>query len=69
MRYFVEPNVAEPKMLVRIDWAMGIAQVIGPNQTKWTQRDSLYDMLHDSDGAEITEELASKIASKWGGAL
>ena len=69
MRYFVEPNVAEPKLLVRIDWAMRIAQVIGPNQTKWTQRDSLYDMLHDSDGAEITEKLASKIASEWGGAL
>jgi hypothetical protein len=66
-QWFVEPSVAEPRLLVQVDGFE--AKVMSGKRPTWVRRNSMISWSWDSTGINVTRGQAEKIAASWGGQL
>jgi hypothetical protein len=67
VQFFVEPTVANPLILVRVDNTQ--AWRLGPGSKGWTRADHLFYLAYDSSGANVSESEAIQLAKSWGVAM
>lgn len=54
-----------PYVLARLRWP-DLAETISPHNPEWTTQRSAFAMLYDSSGELVSEEVARKLADRWG---
>jgi hypothetical protein len=67
-KFFVEPSVEDPKMLVYTD-GVNVAEALSAQQPEWKHIRSVASWFFDSSGVNVTTEQAEAILKEWGAPL